>query len=313
MENLKSSKTDVIANIAQKYCELLETFEGQWENPIIDFRALNNFSKKCYRGFNLVFLGFIASRKNCNKFATFKQWTEAGFRIKKGAKGIPVFFWKSYIKKTAEALNEEPIETDGTETENTEEKKPKEKIFLVARQYTVFNGADVEGFNNTADNVPADAFDVAEVARIETFFNTIENGAKVERILRPSASYNPISDVVNVPPTVNYKSLMELCGSFAHEFAHSTGHQNRLNRDLTGHFGDAEYAREELIAEISAGMIAGHLGFAYQFDKQVLAYLKSWLRAIPEAKEKGKLLLSVCKEAQKATDWVISHSNLKNQ
>jgi len=313
MENLKSSKNEVIAKIADKYCELLENFTGEWENPIIDFRALNNFSKKCYRGFNLVFLGFIASRKNCNKFATFKQWTEAGFRIKKGAKGIPVFFWKAYTKRTAEALNEEPIETTETDETETDNEQKKEKTFLVARQYTVFNGADVEGFTNTADNVPADSFDIAEIEKIETFFNTIENGAKVERLLTASAYYSPTTDTVNVPPTKNYKKIIELCGSFAHEFAHSTGHPNRLNRDMSGHFGDASYAREELIAEISAGMIAGRLGYAYQFDKQVLAYLKSWLRAIPEAREKGKLLLSVCKEAQRATDWIISHSNLKNQ
>lgn len=309
METTKSSKQDVIATIANKYCELLENFEGRWENPVIDFRALNNFSKKCYRGFNAMYLSFISSAKNCNKYGTFKQWTDAGFKIKAGAKGIPVFFWKAYTK-TIGNLNEQPLETSETD-ETNETVETKEKTFLVARKYIVFNGADVEGFNPT-NNLPADNFDKNEIERIENFFNNIDNGAKVERLATATAYYSKTSDVVNVPPTINYKSLIELCSSFAHEFAHSTGHESRLNRDLSGKFGSATYAKEELIAEISAGMIAGHLGYAYQFNKQILAYLKSWLGAIPEAKEKGKLLLSVCKEAQKATDWVISHSILKS-
>lgn len=303
---MKTTKQDVIATIANKYCELLENFSGEWENPVIDFRALNNFSKKSYRGFNAMYLSFISSLRNCNKYGTFKQWTEAGFRIKSGAKGIPVFFWKAYTK--AENLNEQPLEASETDAENNEKK---EKTFLVARKYIVFNGADVEGFN-PKENLPSDSFDKNEIEKIENFFNNIENGAKITRFASASAYYNKQEDIVNVPPTINYKSLIELCSSFAHEFAHSTGNEIRLNRDLSGKFGSASYAREELIAEISAGMIAGHLGYAYQFNKQILAYLKSWMNAIPEAKEKGKILLSVCKEAQKATDWIISHSNLKN-
>ncbi|MBP6728813.1 MAG: DNA primase, partial [Microthrixaceae bacterium] len=35
---------------------------------------------------------------------------------------------------------------------------------------------------------------------------------------------------------------------------HWTGHADRLNRDLTGRFGDDAYAAEELVAELGAAM-----------------------------------------------------------
>lgn len=290
VEEARSNKQDVISVIANRYCELLENFEGKWENPVIDFRCINKFSKKCYRGFNALFLGLVSSIKNCNKYGTFKQWTEAGYKIKKGAKGIPVFFWKSYTREIEDVDVDEVIN----------------KTFLVARKYVVFNGTDIVDFKD--DELPSAKFDKKEVHKIENFFSSIESGASVTRKATATAYYNLKEDIVNVPPTKNYKKLIEVCGAFAHEFAHSTGHKSRLNRDMSGKFGTPEYAQEELIAEISAGMIASKLGYAYQFDKQVLAYLKGWLKAIPEAKEKGKLLLNVCKEAQKATDWVIEHS-----
>ena len=308
MGNLQSSKQDVISVIASKYCELLENFEDKWENPVIDFGAFNKFSKTNYRGFNALFLGLISSEKGCNRYGTFKQWTEAGYKIKQGTKGIPVFFWKSYKKsdKLETLHHQEPLE------EEKEEKKQKEEVFLVARKYIVFNGADIEGYNQEDEKLPSDSFDTKEVERIEHFFNNIELSATIKRDALVTPYYSLKTDTINIPPTKNFKSIMELCSSFAHEFAHSTGHPNRLNRDLSGKFGSPKYAREELIAEISAGMVAGQLGYAYQFNKQILAYLKSWLKGIPEAKDKGKLLLSVCKEAQRSADWIIEHSNLRN-
>ena len=36
-----------------------------------------------------------------------------------------------------------------------------------------------------------------------------------------------------------------------HEVGHATGHERRLARILKGRFGDAAYAAEELVAELS--------------------------------------------------------------
>ncbi len=45
---------------------------------------------------------------------------------------------------------------------------------------------------------------------------------------------------------------LALASTLLHEMAHSTGHKERLDRDLTGEFGSPNYAREELRAEISS-------------------------------------------------------------
>jgi antirestriction protein ArdC len=45
-----------------------------------------------------------------------------------------------------------------------------------------------------------------------------------------------------------------MCGGWAHEHIHLTGHKTRLDRDLKSRFDQDAYAFEELVAEIGAAM-----------------------------------------------------------
>ena len=49
-------------------------------------------------------------------------------------------------------------------------------------------------------------------------------------------------------------------GTLAHEATHWTGYPSRLTRDLTGRFGSAAYAAEELVAELGAAFALAALG-----------------------------------------------------
>ena len=62
-----------------------------------------------------------------------------------------------------------------------------------------------------------------------------------------------------MPAFSKFKSGSAFYSVLAHERAHWSGAPARLNRDLTGRFGDAKYAMEELIAEISSAMLCAHL------------------------------------------------------
>ena len=65
-----------------------------------------------------------------------------------------------------------------------------------------------------------------------------------------------------------------------HEIAHSTGHSDRLGRLKESSYDDADYAREELIAELTAALCGALLGFATTPREENAAYLKGWLEEL---------------------------------
>jgi antirestriction protein ArdC len=94
-----------------------------------------------------------------------------------------------------------------------------------------------------------------------------------------------------------------------HEAVHSTGYATRLNRNLKSHFGSAEYAYEELIAELGSLIVTLTLGGEFKPDLVAeenannVAYLQSWLKA---CKDKDKALNKAFGDAQKAADYILS-------
>ena len=64
--------------------------------------------------------------------------------------------------------------------------------------------------------------------------------------------------------------------------AHSTGPKGRLNRDLNGSFGDKKYAKEELVAELSAALISSTMGFDKRINDNNAKYVSSWLKVLKE-------------------------------
>ena len=87
-----------------------------------------------------------------------------------------------------------------------------------------------------------------------------------------------------------------------HELAHSTGHESRLNRDMRGSFGSQSYSREELIAEMTAGILCSQTGIeTKQTLNNTAAYLRGWIKAL---KDDPRMLLWAAGRAQKAADYI---------
>ena len=61
---------------------------------------------------------------------------------------------------------------------------------------------------------------------------------------------------------------------------HSAGHPDRLGRLKESSYGDADYAREELVAELTAALCGALLGFATTPREENAAYLKGWLEEL---------------------------------
>ena len=99
-----------------------------------------------------------------------------------------------------------------------------------------------------------------------------------------------------------YKDGMEYYSSALHEMAHSTGTEERLNRVKGDKFGDPKYAKEELVAELTAA----NVGYAMGFDRRILdnnaAYLDGWISVL---KENPKFIVSVMADVNKASSMVL--------
>src|SRR4029450_5527495 len=112
--------------ITDRILTLLEQGTVPWHRPWDSALGLprNLFSQRAYRGINVWLL--TAMGLPSPFWATFRQVTAAGGRVRKGAHGVPVVFWKAY---------EGPADPET----GTAEKR------FVLRQYTVFNAAQLDG------------------------------------------------------------------------------------------------------------------------------------------------------------------------
>ena len=101
-----------------------------------------------------------------------------------------------------------------------------------------------------------------------------------ETYKRYQAYFLPIKDEIHVPLKAQFKDGELFYGTTLHEMIHSTGVKSCKNRDLQNSFGSDAYAREELVAELGAAMVASYYGFAKHIRQDSAEYLKSWLDSL---------------------------------
>ena len=140
---------------------------------------------------------------------------------------------------------------------------------------------------------------------IDSYFPAADCGFTESPIV-DTPCYSPAKDAVLMPSRALFVSSEEFTSTLAHEAIHSTGAPARLNRSLEGLFGSADYAYEELIAELGAVMLCSDLGFTYDPGASALdnhaAYLSSWMAALTS--DKG---FDILRRAQVASDKAASY------
>jgi len=242
---------------------------------------------KPYRGINVWLL--MSAGFSSPYFLTYKQAQELGGNVRKGEKGLPVVFWK---------FGE--YEKDNTVTGETEKHDS-----VMVRYYTVFNVSQCEGLQVTPV-APPDS--MPEVSPIDACEQVVAGWIGKPEIQHGGAKacYWPRFDKVNMPDRGTFDSSEFYYSVLFHELGHSTGHANRLNRQTlmeTESFGDANYSREELVAEMTAAYICGMTGIENAAtEKNSVAYLQSWLKAL---KADSKLVMVAAQQAQKAADLIL--------
>jgi antirestriction protein ArdC len=255
---------------------------GTWTMPWHTTGALGSFphnavSHKPYRGINTLILAATAQQHGypTGLWGTFHQWRDLGAQVQKGEKATQIVFWT--ITRAEEA--------DGD--------APAKQVFT--RPYHVFNAAQVRGYTPSATPVLADE---ARLTQAEQFFAhlhpTMLHGA-------PMACYVPSRDTICMPHFAQFTSADAYYSTLGHECTHWSGHPSRLHRDLTGRFGSAAYAVEELVAELGAAFLGGTLGLAVEPRADHAQYIASWLTVLTTD---VRAVWTAASKAQAAVDWM---------
>jgi antirestriction protein ArdC len=86
-----------------------------------------------------------------------------------------------------------------------------------------------------------------------------------------------------------------------HELTHWTGHESRLDRDLSGRFGNEAYAMEELVAELGAAFLCADLSITNTPRPDHAAYIANWLEVLKRDK---RAIFTAARKAAQATDYL---------
>lgn len=260
-----------------------------WESPYFLTQKCNLITGHVYTGINRLLL----SKCSDDFYVTFKQANDHGLKIKKGARGKMVVFWKF--------LDKETVKKDGNLTS--------EKIPLL-RYYKVFGLSDID--SNT---------DTLKAKRVAKVVNNLTNEQIDSLIARTGAviktendkvpHYTPlknidgekIGDTISIPDINHFNNTSEYYKTLFHELGHWTGADHRCNRGLTGlkYSLDGKYGREELVAEITSSMMMKHVGLDFNL-KNTVAYIQSWMEAIENDRN---IIFSASTKAEEAYEYIL--------
>ncbi|WP_205191364.1 ArdC family protein [Burkholderia sp. LMG 13014] len=257
-----------------------------------------------YKGVNRVSLsarGFDDPRfYTFNNVKTLAEETGQELHVKKGSKGAPVF---KALQVTFNPNDKtyEFVKSQDEAVETNRDGEGKITFWTMAYAGTVFNGSQIEGLEPylVRDRPPFQAHEEAEKV-IESM--KLKGGVELEFHSEGRAYYNPGTDRVSLPHRELFKDDPSFYTTAMHEFTHATGHASRLNRDMTGKFGSASYAKEELTAELGAYFLCSEVGLSYDpstHDSHA-AYVQSWLKALRNDKS---YIFKASQSASKAVDY----------
>ena len=324
------SKVDAaLQRFAEMLIKRMEEMQKDWHQGWIGggsmFGLPQNISGRTYEGSN-AFLLFLHTAENGYKapvYMTFGQLHKEGAQVLKGEKAVPVFKWGFSIKdKGGKKVTEEEFHN----MTDDEKKECNRRPFL--KIYPEFN---IDQTNMSEVN--KEKYDAVVSQFRKTDVPTITDGMYVNKAIdrmmekqewvcriqydkeEKGAYYNPAKDIVVLPtkaqfrihpddPEECFKDGQEYYGTALHEMAHSTGHPSRLDRLKPAAFGSPEYAKEELVAELTSAMVGNTLGFDRRISDNNVAYLQNWTSAL---RKEPKFIVSVMADVNKASRIIIEN------
>lgn len=282
---------DVMADIVDRLIAEIENGAAEWRMPWNTATGLphNAVTGNAYRGGNIIALWIEALTCGYTSagWATYKQWQSVDAQVRKGERGTRLIRW---VEKKADGETSKVADTPvGGDAKRGR---------LIPVSFSVFNIAQCDTVANTVTVDPTPRHE----GNFAHFFDAVP---ATIRWGTGNPCYLPDLDEVRMPEWEAFHTTAAGHATLAHELAHWTAHPSRLDRDLTGRYGDDSYAMEELIAEMSAAFTCAEVGIAPAIRDDHAPYLDHWLRVL---KAEPRHLWSVASTAQAATDHLASYS-----
>lgn len=270
--------------VADRIIAELEKGQIPWQKPWTGVRtgAYSRSTGRPYSVINQLLLG------KPGEYMTYKECERAGGKVKKGEKASFVVFWKP--------LPVTQKDKDGKEITVT---------IPFLKYYNVFHIDQCEGIEpRFKDEILPDFNPIEEAERVLREYSD-RNGCKIIIEKGDRAYYSPLLDEIHLPLREQFMESAEYYGTAFHESVHSTGHASRLNRlDSTAHFGNEEYSKEELVAEIGSAILLNEMGIeTHSTFKNSAAYCQSWLKAL---KNDTRMIVSAAGKAEKAVKLILN-------
>ena len=287
-----TNRQDIYTRITDQIITALEQGIKPWTQPWNAAHAAGPVSRPLrhngqpYAGINVLTLWASSMERHFAApiWMTFKQARELGGNVRKGEKGSPVVYANTLTRT-------ERDETTGEEIDQT---------IPFMKGYTVFNIEQIDGLPehyyapSNAEPNPDE-----RIAGADAFF--ADAGADI-RHGGSSAYYSPPQDYIQMPVFANFLDAESYYATLAHECTHWTRHKTRLDRDFGREkFGDAGYAKEELVAELGAAFLCADLKITLEDREDHAAYIGSWLKVLKDDK---RAIFAAAAHAQRAADYL---------
>ena len=327
-----SSEDRALERFTELMIEKIATLQKDWSKPWFTEGTMKwprNLSGREYNGLNALMLALQCEKCGYDLpiFGTFDRVASLNYNrkadgtrqplvdengekqplvsIQKGEKSFPVFITTFTVvdKETKEKIKYDDYK------ELSEEEKERYSVYPKLNVYNVFNisqtniqEARPELYEKLRSSIELKRPAVCNGNKISfaPLDEMVEKGlwvCPIKPVHQDGAYYSISKDEIVIPEKAQFIDGESYYGTMLHEMVHSSGAESRLNRLKPAVFGSAEYAREELVAELGSALLASRYGMAKHVKEDSAAYLKSWLDSLKESPEFLKTTLFDVKKA----------------
>ena len=280
--------TDVAARIIEQLKQGTAPWQKPWDGTAYQ-APYNPISGTRYKGANNLYLG--CAGYGDPRWMTYKQAAGKGYQVKKGEKGQVVQYWKFNEKRDKLDESGKPVRDENGKKVQVTVQLDKPKCFHAV----VFNAQQMDG-------VPAlekREYEWEPNERAEAILKG--SGADIRHQAGDRAYYSPVQDHIVLPEKSQFQDAGKYAAVGLHELGHWTGHQSRLDRDLSGPFGSESYASEEMRVEIASMLVGAEIGTGHDPGQHV-AYVGSWIKALENDPNE---IVRAARDAEQIMEYVL--------
>ncbi len=218
--------------VADQLARQLRDGKAPMQSGDVQSIPYNPCTGRAYHGINS--LNLMMQGRRDDRWMTFDEANNAGYKIKEGEKATPVQYW---AKK-----------------QPGEEKNRTQTTYL-------FNGDQLQ-FIPPMQRKPDRPEPYERVSDILK-----DCGAAVVHDQKSRSFYNAAKDEIHLPPPDSYKNLDSYCQDALNAYFHSTGHPSRENRETFASSKRYQQNTEELVCAVATMTMCAELGIPNNYTK----------------------------------------------